>query len=301
MISFRYHVVSIVAVFLGIVIGVVGGATALNGAVVGDLHRQVTDLKADNAKKSDTITWLTAQANNANVLASSYGSAIFANKLSNVSVVLVSAPGATATMTNAVSTEVTAAGGKVVAQIAMTKDLVDPRRAADVRSLVTTGVHPMGLTLPTTDDAGRLAGSLLGFVLLGKGQATDLTQAVAGLTTLNMVKVTGTPSSGKLIVVVAPGPVADQTTLPALTNLVAQMGATGPTVVAADLGAVGPNGLIGSIRSSDARKSVSTVDDADTALGQLTLVLAGAEAMTGKRGQYGVGGGVDGLLPGAAQ
>lgn len=302
MISFRYHLVSTIAVFLGIVLGAVAGATALNGAVAGDLRRQVSDLKADNAKSADSIKFLVTQANNANVLARAYGPTLVASRLSGIGVVILTAPGAGDAMPAAVAAEVAAAGGHVTGTIALTKDLIDRSRASDVRTLVTTGVHPIGLTLPTTDDAGRLAGALLGYVLLGKGQATDLTQTVAGLTTLNMIKATGTPAAGKLVIVVAPGGVADSAAQQELASLVSQMGSAGPTVVVGDAVSAGTSGVINAIRATDTlKKSVSTVDDADGALGQLTMALAGAEAVAGKRGHYGTGAYADALLPGAAQ
>jgi hypothetical protein len=301
-ISFRYHVVSTVAVFLGIVLGVVVGATALNGAVVGDLRRQVSDLKADSTRDADTNKRLTVQANNANVLAQVFGGNLVPGRLAGVPVVIVRTPGATDVVVNSVASEIAAAGGTLAGVVGITKDLVDPRRANDVRTLVTSGVHPIGLTLPTTDDAGRLAGALLGYVLLGKGQGTDLTQTVTGLTTLNMLKAYGNPAAGKLVVVVSPGAVpGDGSSLQTLASLVGQMGSTGPVVVAGDAASASANGLIGALRGADVRKAVSTVDDIDTPLGLLTLVFAGNEALQGKHGQYGTSGNVDGLIPGAAQ
>ena len=46
MISFRYHVVSIVAVFLALALGVVVGTTALNGPITTDLRNKVDTAKA---------------------------------------------------------------------------------------------------------------------------------------------------------------------------------------------------------------------------------------------------------------
>lgn len=302
MISFRYHVVSTIAVFLGIVLGVVVGTTAVNGAVVGDLRRQVSDLKSDKDKAADTNRTLSAQVNNANILAATYGHTLSANKLAQTPVVVVSAPGATAAMAGSVVSQIQAAGGTVSARVTITRDLVDPRRSSDVRSLVTSGVHPIGLTLPTTDDAGRLVGSLLGYVLLGKGQATDLTQAVTGLTQLNMVRTTGPVAAGKLVVIVTPGKVSGDPLLQQnLLGIISQIAATGPALVAGDSSAAASGGVIAALRSGDASRSVSTVDNADTALGQLTFVLAAAEAAAGKHGHYGTGADTDGLLPGAAQ
>ena len=42
MIDFRYHLVSLIAVFLALAIGIVIGTTPLNGPVLDDLHGQVT-------------------------------------------------------------------------------------------------------------------------------------------------------------------------------------------------------------------------------------------------------------------
>jgi len=43
-ISFRYHVVSIIAVFLALALGIVVGTTALNGPITTDLRNKVDSL-----------------------------------------------------------------------------------------------------------------------------------------------------------------------------------------------------------------------------------------------------------------
>ena len=134
--------------------------------------------------------------------------------------------------------EVTAAGGHIAGRLQLSKDFDDPRRANDIRSLATSGLHPIGLQLPTTDDAGLLAGALLGFVLLGHGQSTDLTQVVAGFGTLNMIKSeSSTVTAGKVLVLVAPGAMAKGADAgKMLLSFSTQLGAVtgGPTVVAGD-------------------------------------------------------------------
>jgi hypothetical protein len=44
-IDFRYHLVSIVAVFLALAVGVVLGSAALNGPVVAGLRKSVSTLR----------------------------------------------------------------------------------------------------------------------------------------------------------------------------------------------------------------------------------------------------------------
>jgi hypothetical protein len=295
--------ISVIGIFLAIALGVVIGTTAVNGAVVGDLRRQVSDLKKSNADALDRTKTLAQQAGNADSVAQSFGSKIASGKLANSSVVLLAAPGAPAALKDAIATQISAAGGKVSGRIQLSKDFTDPKRAADIRSLATGGVHPVGLQLPTTDDAGRLAGALLGFVLLGKGQPTDLTQVLAGLGALNMVKSEGAnPASGKAIVLISTGAAAkDDPAMKMLLGVATELGGVGPTVLAADA-ASGAGGLVSAIRAdSAAKKALSTVDDSTGALGQLTVVLATSEAIAGRKGHYGTEAGTDALVPDAGQ
>ncbi|HST49417.1 copper transporter [Jatrophihabitans sp.] len=304
MISYRYHLVSLIAVFLGIALGVVIGTSALNGAVVGDLRSQVSDLKKNDSALAAQNQVLRARSANADVLAQTYGAKIASGSLAKTPVVLLGAPGAPKGMLDTVADQVEAAGGSVASRLQLSKDFSDPRRANDIRSLATSGLHPIGLQLPTTDDAGALAGALLGYVLLGHGQSTDLAQVIAGFGTLNMVKNAGkTPAAGKLLLLVAPGALPkDSDAGRMLLTFTTQLGAPtgGPTVVVGDPAADTAGGLVALVRQDEtASKAVSSVDDANSPLGALTVVLTGAETLAGRKGHYGVGADNDGLLPGA--
>lgn len=304
MISYRYHLVTVVGIFLAIALGVVIGTSALNGAVVGDLHRQVADLKQSNASATQKNTALQAQSGNADLLAKTFGAQLVAGRLAKVPVVIVGAPGATSELKDAVAKEVAAAGGVVTGRVQLANALIDPQRATDVRSFATSGTHPIGLQLPSNNDPGALAGALLGFVLLGHGQATDITSVLTGFQTLNMLKTEGGDvSAGRIIIMVAPGsrPAGDDSakTLASLTGQLAGTG--GPTVVVGDAAADRDAGLIAGIRGADATaQAVSTVDDGDTPLGLLTTVLTAQQALGHHSGQYGTGPKADALLPGVS-
>lgn len=304
MISFRYHLVSLIGIFLAIALGVVIGTTALNGAVLGDLRRQVSDLKQANTAASAQNRTLRAQAGSADLLAQTFGSKITAGALAKKQVVLIGAPGASKSLRQAIAGQITAAGGTVSSQIQLAKAFTDPRRASDIQSLATSGVHPIGLQLPTTDNPGLLAGALLGYVLLGHGQGTDLTQVLAGFSTLSMLKVDSSSAApGAAVVLIAPGglPNNDEggAMLQALATELGTLG--GPTVVAGDAASATGGGLVGLVRADDAaRKAVSTVDDAGTPLGQLTVALTVADSIAGHKADYGTAAGAEALLPGAA-
>jgi len=303
-ISFRYHLVSLIGIFLAIALGVVIGTSALNGAVVGDLRRQVSDLKQSNSAEQARNRNLQSQAGSADLLAQTFGGKIAAGALAKKNVVLVSAPGAAKNLGQAIAGQITAAGGKVTGQVQLTKDFDDPRRGSDIQSLATSGAHPLGLQLPTTDNPGLLAGALLGYVLLGHGQGTDLTQVLAGFGTLNMINVDGSAmAAGNAVVLVAPGGLPKNDEGGAmLQSFVTELGALGgPTVIAGDAASANSGGLIALVRGDDAaQKAVSTVDDAGSPLGQLTTALAVAESLSGHKGQYGTAAGADALLPGAS-
>ena len=302
MISYRYHLVSIIGIFLAIALGVVIGTSALNGAVVGDLRRQVKDLNASNSTANSRNQQLQAQAGNANLLAKGFAGKIAGGALAKTGVVIIGAPGAPSDLQDAIAAQVSAAGGTVTGRIQLSKQFDDPQHAADIKSLATSGVHPVGLQLPGTDDAGSLAGALLGFTLFGHGQATDLTQVLSGFSTLNMVKVEGgNIAAGRVAIIVAPGGFAKNDAsgqmLLSMTSQLAQTG--GPTVVAGDAASADAGGLINLVRSSESvKQGVSTVDDATSDLGQLTTVLAAADSVAGRRGQFGTEAGVDSLMPG---
>ena len=66
MIDFRYHLVSLIAVFLAIALGIVIGTTQLNGKVLDDLRGQVSSLEQDKRGLEDNTQQLQAQQDDAN-------------------------------------------------------------------------------------------------------------------------------------------------------------------------------------------------------------------------------------------
>ena len=113
----------------------------------------------------------------------------------------------------------------------------------------------------------------------------------------------GGVAAGKAIVFIVPGALAKDAPAGALLlSMSAELGGVGATVVAGDSASAGSGGLIAAIRGDDgAKKAVSTVDDATGALGQLTVALATADAVAGRKGQYGMSAGADALVPDTGQ
>src|SRR6202000_3268654 len=61
---------------------------------------------------------------------------------------------------------------------------------------------------------------------------------------------------------------------------------SGKVVVGGDAAAASSSGVIGLLRASTSKDTVSSVDNADTAVGQVSATLAMAHAVNGQVGQY---------------
>ena len=302
MISFRYHVVSIVAVFLALALGIVVGTTALNGPITKDLRSQVNDSKNQRDKLAAQVKSLQGQVSDAGQFASTYGSQLVAGKLKGRSVLVVSMPGTPQTMRTGVRSRITAAGATVSGQLTLTKAYVDASQGNAIVALATTN-HPDDITLPETSDPAQLSAALLSFVLAGKGQPSDLTQVLGGFSQLHMVDAGSGFKPSTDIVVIASGSLTGnsygQSSELAFVNGLAKNGAH--VVVAGNASSAAKSGLVGLVGASGGnRAAVATVDNADSAFGQVSAVLSLADAIAGRVGHYGTQDGADALFPAPA-
>jgi len=300
-ISFRYHLVSIIAVFLALALGIVVGTTALNGPITTDLRKQVNTLKGDRGTLANQVKALQREVSDAGQFASSFGSLLVKDSLARQSVLLIGLPGARTSVEDGITKQIESAGGKVSGHLELTVSYIDARRSSDITSLVTSGVHPIGLTLPEVSDAGQLGGALLAFVLLGKGQPTDLSQVLSGFAELHMISDAGkniTPSTTVLVVGSGPLISANYAASAELALVTALQSAGGHVVVAGDSGSATKGGIVAAVRGTNGDKAtVSTVDNSDSAIGQVSAVLALADIIKSAVGHYGTAKSADALFP----
>jgi copper transport outer membrane protein MctB len=299
-ISFRYHLVSIIAVFLALALGIVIGTTALNGPITTDLRKQVNTLKSDRSSLAQQVKTLQGQLGDAGQFASSFGAQIVNGTLAKQNVVMIGLPGAVGSVQDGIAKQIANAGGRVSGQVQLTAAYVDQRRGSDIVSLATGGARPLPLVLPVTNDPGQLGGALLAYVLLGKGQQTDVSQVVGAFSGLHMISVSGSITPSITVVVVGTGSMAngDYGAKSELALVNALQRAGGHVVVAGDANAATQAGIVAEVRNSNAvRSGVSTVDDADGPIGQVTTVLAVVDAIQANYGQYGTQRGSDAMFP----
>jgi hypothetical protein len=313
-VDFRYHVVSIVAVFLALGIGIVFGTTAINRAILDDLDRNVSRLTEEKRALEAQQKDLSDKASDAEAWGKALYPGLVDGVLAGQRVVVVSAPGAPKSVRDDVVKQLTAAGATVTGRVRLSAALDDPTRAAELDDLVVREL-PQGMVLPGAGAtaAQRALAELAGVVTIDTTATTPpaaTTRVLAGLRERGFLDVDGSPLVPASNVVVllpaappSPSPSATATpaTRPPGVELVSALGAvrTRPAVVAvAPTGGSVAGTPLEAVRADALLKDlVSTVDDVDTVFGQTALVLAIEEARHGTTGHYGNGVGAEAPVP----
>ncbi|WP_138757283.1 copper transporter [Modestobacter altitudinis] len=310
MIDFRYHLVSLIAVFLAVALGIVIGTTQLNGPLTDNLQGQVTALQDDKRSLEDQTQLLQTQLDDVGSFDEAVGPTLVENTLAGESVVLVVAsPDLDAEVVEGVTALLGSAGATVTGTIRLTDTYADPSSAGTVESYLAGPGVPATVTRPATDDVGELVASVLAQVLMVPGEGapdvgippstTDTSTVLAGLAELDVLSQdTSSVSPADQAVVLTSGTVAGgedaedaEARATALVQLATALDTEGSgVVVAGDLASAGEGGLVEAVRSDrTAAAAVSTVDNVDTPAGRISTVLAVAAEQRGTSGEYGVG------------
>ncbi|SFQ73380.1 Copper transport outer membrane protein, MctB [Amycolatopsis arida] len=310
MISLRYHIVSVAAVFLALAVGVVLGSTALNGSLLSGLASEKSDLATQVSTLESERNALDARLRDADAFAGVVGPKVVAGQLDQRTVVLVTTPDADPAHRDALRRLVEQSGAAVTGEVQLTEAFTDPDRAGQLREVVTR-LQPAGAQFPTAGDPGTLAGALLGSVLLVDKESArpqsspeELAAALGGLTDGGFVKPAENVKPAQLAVVLTGGKATgdgagDRAAI--LARFATQLDRSGAgTVLTGNPAAAEGTGAIGVARADTATTSIlSTVDNVDSAAGRVVTVLALREQLEGGSGRYGVAGNAQGPAPGA--
>ena len=302
MINFRYHLVSLVAVFLALALGVVVGVAALNGPVLHDLRAEAATLKADKRALEQTAGEQRRRVDADNRFAAAVAPTVVAGRLKGASVVLVATSKVPGPLTDAVQTMLRRAGATVTGRVQLTDGYTDPTRATELKAYATGDGLPAGLRLPESDSAGVLGAAVLSQVLIGRTAPKDVTQVLAGLAGLQLLRQDGDVTAAEQAVLLTTGQQGGDTAdsrLGAITALAGALDHAGRgAVVAGDRASAAVDGVLGRVRADQSlAAAVSTVDTIDGAVEQVALVYALAEQRAGHAGQYGVAPGAQAALP----
>lgn len=314
MIDFRYHLVSLVAVFLALAVGIVLGAGPLRDSIGDTLSSQVDLLREDRADLQQRVDELSGAVERRNAFVAGVAPALLANQLTDRSAVLVALPGAQEDLVDDLRRALTAAGAEVTGSVALQAGWTDPDRA-DARGDVVAGLPAAGGE-GVPDAAGTpaaLARALADTLTTGEpaqaGTPAPTGRAVLdALASADLVTVDGEPvRQAQLAVVVAPAPAAapghgdaswaDAEGAAGLAVTSALAEASGGVVLTGPLAAAGDEGAIATLRADDLAARASGVDTVDNPAGVVTTILALAEQAEGGVGQYGFGEGAEEVVP----
>jgi hypothetical protein len=300
-IDFRYHLVSLIAVFLAVALGIIIGTTALNEPLQANIEGQVTELEQDKRALEDQTQALQAQLDTSNAFETAVAPTLVGDGLAGRRVLLVlTNEDVPADTVEGVSGLIEEAGGTVSGTVQLLPAYSDPAAASSLQSYVTGPGLPTGVQLPEADDAGQLVASVLAQVLMippdGTGaDPSAIASVTAGLNALDALSVESSAvTAADFAVVLTAGAFQGDDAAErngALTDLlIALDGAGSGVVVAGDAVSAGDDGLIGVVRGDPSLSgAVSTVDNTPTAAGRINTVLALVAEGDGTSGNYRAG------------
>lgn len=300
-INFRYHIVSLMAVFLALSVGIVVGVTlgpsvgeGLAGQAAQD-RKQVQDLRTELDRRNQLDEYR-------NAWAQGVGDVVTADALAGEQVTIITMPEAPRAVTQALADAVTKSGGTVASTAAVNDKAFDPDRAAEVAATLA----PVTPSLPEDAAVGTQLGSVLSRALLApqsQDRVPGAREAERLLTRTGLVTFDGkAEAAGSLAVVVTaeapdPRPTPDLLSEHVAFETALKSSARGVVVAGPNSAEIEGSDVLAVRNNLDAVRSVSTVDVADLPAGVLTTVLAGQEQLLGRTGHYGALTDADGPLP----
>jgi hypothetical protein len=314
-IDFRYHLVSIVAVFLALAIGIVLGSTELQGPAYNFLNQTTSKLQNELDQVTSQRDAAQQQATEGEMYAQAVAPAVLHGLLTGHRLLIVTEPGAQSSVVSGISNAAVAAGATVTGQINLQPKFFDASGTAqDSLNQTTVAVaQPAGTQLDTSATYQQQAAQVIASEILsavpgsaGSRPGGDQGTSTGAISTTNaatmlqayaasqFLSTTGQPATpATLAVVVTPqnapsdgsADQLDQVLIPLVQELSAKSAAT--VVVGSSAGS-GAGSPIAMLRSNNLSSQVSTVDDADLAAGQTVAMQALAVRLAGgKAGSYG--------------
>lgn len=308
MISFRSHVVSLVAVLMALATGIVLGSGPLQGVGQRVDGPGETEALLEAQREADGLAAALALADD---YAAATARKVLGAPVRGRAVTLVQLPGADPETVADLTGMVRRGGGRVTARLVLTEKLLDPENRALVTELGAQVRAGEGRAVRQT--RGLEGYELLGALLAQAAASTERRGArvgdtaesiLAALTAAELVTVQGRISRrGSLVLVVAGPPYGDEDQRLGAGRILATLvtaadAASRGVVVTGPLTAAQEGGLVRAIRVDPvAAQEVSTADGVELTAGVVAAVLALGAEDSGRTGHYGGGAAADGVVP----
>ncbi len=148
MIDFRYHIVSLVAVFLALGVGIVLGSGPLDEQIQGALQTQTDDLRAEQRDLRGQVNDLQRQVAVGEEFAQEVITPTTANQLADRRVVFFVLPGAENDLADQAGQVLERAGATVTGRVNVTDVYVDPTKAKAPLEDLALRLVPPGVEFP---------------------------------------------------------------------------------------------------------------------------------------------------------
>jgi hypothetical protein len=304
-IDFRYHLVSIVAIFLALATGIVIGTTALNGPVTKALVNGNASLSGDLNNLRDQNAALQQQVAAAETFAQGAAPRLLSHLLDGQRVVVIDAPASSGQVQQGVTAMLQQAGATIGGQVQLQNTFFDTSATtlAELDQL-SQALKPPNVTLTGSSPQQRAAQVIASAITTktGPGVKDAASQnVVSTFAGAGFLTVSGQPAArATLAVVITPAdPLTGQNSVTANQSLTEVAAAVNSASLAAVMvgpaSSTQPGGAIAALRSSGSANQVSSVDDADMTFGQIAVAQVLARQVGSHTpGSYGTG-------PGATQ
>ena len=322
-IDFRYHLVSIVAVFLALAIGIVLGSTELQGPTYNLLNQTTAKLQNEYDQASSQRDAAQQQANLGENYAQAVQPVVLRNLLAGQRLLIVTEPGAPASVVTAITKAATQdAGATVTGQVALAPKFFDnsDTTQAGLNQTNLAMAQADNIVLNTGTTYQQQAAQVIASEILTRASApaasaqpsaspsasqdTNAQTMLSAYANEGFLTVSGQPSTPATLAVLVTAQSApagggtdplDQVLVPVAEELAANSSAAVAAGVSANSGSGSP---ISVLRASSAASKVSTVDNADFVIGQSVVIQAlAAELDGGSPGSYGIASGASAVAP----
>lgn len=315
MIDFRYHLVSLISVFLALAVGIILGAGPLQGAIGDQLIDQVEVLRTERNLLREELSTSRNDVEEQLRFLQSAGPQLVAGSLDGKRVAIVDLDDVAGDVQQGVVDQLEAAGATVVANAVLTESWTALDEAA-FRETTASGLSAELDDLPDDAAPDRILATALTVALTEGAQGgDDRSERAIGLEDLlvrySLVELEGEQAEPADVVLLLSG--ARATTPPAtedqatptpaedevriLSTLAATaQDLTGASVLAGPTAADGD--LVSAVRADDGLAGrVSTVSGVEKPTGRIVVPLAIAASLSGQVGQYGFEDGATVLPP----
>lgn len=309
MISFRFHLVSIVAVFLALALGVLLGTTVVNQGVIDDLNRRASNAVTRSQALRDQVGSLQGEVRTWEALGRSVEPLLVSNQLSGQRVVMVTVEGVDLSEVDGIRQVLQDSGAILESVVFVTPRmaLTDAGSQTDLASIIGGGSTA---TSDPTEMAAAAARQLGERLATGASVSTDPSAPPdplgalidAGFLVIRGGSATLSDIGGPetAVVILSGGdqdpPVPPSSFLEPLAAVLA--GSSRPVVAAETMNTSYP--FVPLVRGDGALNGrVVTVDNADTLMGRIAVVLGLRDLLEtpGGGGHYGVKSGATSLIP----